>query len=224
MRMTFLRYEETVREMFVNKIGRQHMLEGMNCQDFGMVCEGRKLVCDGCSEGAHTEVGAKAFVHLIGKGYGVREAFGKLVEVFGQSAGDVQDFLCFTILLAEEEAEGVRVSYCGDGYVILEDLEGRVTFQELSDGEYPKYFAYNYVGREFLSRYQEGVEMESWYFPKVQYRRVGVATDGLRFLFGMEEEVQREFEAAFHADREVKVKRLVNKYQAAFRDDVTIAW
>lgn len=210
--------------MLVNKIGRQHVVEGRNCQDFGMVSEGRKLVCDGCSQGAHTEVGAKAFVHLLGKGYEVREAFGKLTELFGQSAADVRDFLCFTILLVEEEEEGFRVSFCGDGYVILEDWEGRVTFRELSDGEYPRYFAYNYVERKYLNSYREGVEMEAWYLSKEQYQRVGVATDGLRFLFRMEEAVQREFEAALAADWEVKVKRLVNKYQKVFLDDVTIAW
>lgn len=210
--------------MFVNKIGRAHMAEGLNCQDFGMVREGRKMVCDGCSEGRHTEVGVKGLVHLVERGYGVEEAFEQLFKVFGQTAEDVQDFLCFTILRVEEEEEGFRVFSCGDGYVMWEDVEGRMGYQELSDGEYPRYWAYNYVDREKLRCYREGVRMEEWYFGKEQYRRVGVATDGLRFLFQMEKEVQREFERAFLEDREVKVKRLINKYQSVFQDDVTIAW
>lgn len=51
-----------------------------------------------------------------------------------------------------------------------------------------------------------------------------MATDGLRFLEGMEEIVQKEFERAFLEDREMKVRRLINKYQIFFQDDVTIAW
>lgn len=210
--------------MFVNKIGRAHMMDGRNCQDFGMVSEGKKLVCDGCSQGRHTEVGAKAFVHLVQRGYGILEAFERLLELFGQSAGDIRDFLCFTILMVEEDENGFRVLYCGDGYVMLEDLEGRIRYQKLSDGEYPKYLAYNYVEKELLKYYQEGVKIGELYFSKEQYQRVGVATDGLRFLEGMEDAVKLEFERAFLEDREMKVKRLVNKYQTFFQDDVTIAW
>lgn len=210
--------------MFVNKIGRAHMVDGRNCQDFGMVSEGKKLVCDGCSEGRHTEVGAKAFVHLVQRGYGLLEAFERLLELFGQSAEDIRDFLCFTILMVEEDKKGFRVFYCGDGYVMFEDLEGRIRYQKLSDGEYPKYLAYNYVEKGLLKYYQEGVEIGELYFSKEQYLRVGVATDGLRYLNGMEDVVKMEFERAFLEDREMKVKRLVNKYQTFFQDDVTIAW
>ena len=210
--------------MFVNKIGKAHLVDGRNCQDFGMVSEGKKLVCDGCSEGRHTEVGAKGFVHLIQRGYGILEAFERLLELFGQRTEDIHDFLCFTILMVEEDKKGFRVFYCGDGYVMLEDLEGRMQYHKLSDGEYPRYLAYNYVEKHLLKYYQEGVKIRELYFSKEQYQRVGVATDGLRFLEGMEEMVQKEFERAFLEDREMKIRRLINKYQIFFQDDVTIAW
>ena len=46
--------------MFVNKMGAQHLDYGKNCQDYGLEKDCLKVVCDGCSEGAHSEVGAKA--------------------------------------------------------------------------------------------------------------------------------------------------------------------
>lgn len=46
--------------MVINKIGQQHIDYGTNCQDYGIEFDGMKVVCDGCSEGKHSEVGAKA--------------------------------------------------------------------------------------------------------------------------------------------------------------------
>lgn len=51
--------------MVINKIGQQHIDYGTNCQDYGIEFDGMKVVCDGCSEGKHSEVGAKAFCHLL---------------------------------------------------------------------------------------------------------------------------------------------------------------
>ena len=52
--------------MVVNKIGMAHLEIGKNCQDYGVETERTKIVCDGCSAGKHTEVGAKAvsYTHL----------------------------------------------------------------------------------------------------------------------------------------------------------------
>lgn len=209
--------------MFVNKTGKHHLDYGRNCQDYGMATSKRKMVCDGCSEGAHTEVGTKAFVHLINNGYGLEEAFEKLVELFGQTAKDVRNYLCFTVIQVEETEEEYHVSFCGDGYVVLEDISGEITFLELNDGAYPRYYVYNYVDRDSLKCYRDGVSMEKLSFSKGCYRKVGAATDGLRFAL-REEKIREELIAALRSDREIQVKRLVNKYQALLKDDLTIAW
>lgn len=47
--------------MVINKIGQQHIDYGTNCQDYGIEFDGMKVVCDGCSEGKYSEVGAKDF-------------------------------------------------------------------------------------------------------------------------------------------------------------------
>ena len=119
--------------MFVNKIGAQHLAYGRNCQDYGLEKEMTKLVCDGCSEGAHSEVGVKMYCHLAEHGYSTKQIFRRLTSIFGQSPASIRDYLCFTILKVVENEDFFKVSYCGDGYLILEDLEGGISFEELSD-------------------------------------------------------------------------------------------
>lgn len=209
--------------MFVCKAGKHHLDYGENCQDYGMVQGNVKLVCDGCSQGAHSEVGAKAFVHLAGQGYSLEEAFDRLTELFGQRAEDVRDYLCFTIVRVEEREEDFLLSYCGDGYVILEDLEGQITFLELGGGPYPAYYAYNYVDRSRRKYYRDGVRMKVRSFSKEQYRRAGAATDGLRYAV-REERLRAAFVQALRSGREVRVKRFVNQNQNFLKDDLTVVW
>ena len=193
--------------MFVSKIGAQHLESGMNCQDYGLEKEHMKLVCDGCSEGAHSEVGVKMYCHLSGLGYSTKQIFKRLISAF------------------VEDEESFRVSYCGDGYLILEDLEGHISFEELSDGEYPKYFAYNYCDAGALTHYKEGVEFTQRSFSKKAYKNVGIASDGLRFIARSEDKALRaELVSLLYAGRAAAVKRFVNRNQRLFKDDITIVF
>ena len=210
--------------MFINKMGHQHLLFGENCQDFGIVNPNLKLVCDGCSEGKHSEVGAKSFCHLILCGYNVEQAFEKLTELFGQNASAIKNYLCFTILMVFSWEDRFELSSCGDGYVILQDRQGTITFLELNDGEYPKYYAYNYVPSDLLKYYKDGVSISRKSFLKENYIRIGIASDGLRFILNAEETLKNEFLAALKSDKEVNVKRFINKNQELFKDDITIAF
>ena len=56
--------------MLVNKIGYDHLSIGMNCQDYGFELPDYKVkvVADGCSEGLHSEVGAKTILPPVVKG------------------------------------------------------------------------------------------------------------------------------------------------------------
>lgn len=209
--------------MFINKIGYEHIQRGQNCQDFGMVQQKRKLVCDGCSEGSHTEVGAKTFCHLISCGYSINQAFEKLIDIFGQNASTIKHYLCFTILMLSEQQDRFELSCCGDGYIILKDRQGNITFSELTDGEYPKYYAYNYVQTNLLNHYKEGVRFTNLSFKKNQYSEIGIASDGLRFLINAENDLKTEFLSVLKSKNEAAMKRLINKNQPLFKDDITIA-
>lgn len=210
--------------MLINKIGYEHIQRGENCQDFGIVCHKQKVVCDGCSEGSHTEVGAKTFCHLISCGYSINQAFEKLIDIFGQNTSTIKHYLCFTILILSEHEDRFELSFCGDGYIILEDKKGNITFSELTDGEYPKYYAYNYVPANLLSHYKEGVTFNHLSFKKMEYSKIGVASDGLRFLINTESDLKTEFLSALKSKKEATVKRLINKNQILFKDDITIAF
>lgn len=210
--------------MYINKIGAQHLETGMNCQDYGFENGRMKVVCDGCSEGNHTEVGAKAYCYLASLGYGIHQIFKKLIDMFGQSTSSIKNFLCFTILSEVETETEFKISYCGDGYIILQDITGRITFEELTDGEYPKYFSYNYCDPDSLKYYKEGVEMNEKIYKKSEYLNVGIASDGLRFIVNADEGLKNEFIDLLNGENTVKIKRFINRNQKIFKDDITIVF
>lgn len=208
--------------MFVNKIGTQHIDIGMNCQDYGLESEHLKIVCDGCSEGKHTEVGAKTYCHLASNGYSTKDIFKTLNAIFGQSSSSIKNFLCFTILSVVETGDNFQVSYCGDGYIILQDLNGEISFEELNDGEFPKYYAYNYCDPNQLKHYKYGVFIQEKCYSKEEYSKVGIASDGLRFILCADDALKNEFITLLKIGNPVKVKRFINRNQKIFKDDITI--
>lgn len=209
--------------MFVNKIGAQHLEYGMNCQDYGLETANIKLICDGCSEGAHSEVGVKLYCHLAEKGYSTGQIFRRLIHIFGASAAAARDYLCFTILQVAENEDFFKVSYCGDGYIILEDAEGSIHFEELNDGAYPKYFVYNYCDAQALAYYKDGVTFCERDFSKNRYKKIGIASDGLRYIVKSEDtELKTEFINIIKTGKAAAVKRFINRNQKVFQDDVTI--
>ena len=214
--------------MVINKIGQQHIEYGTNCQDYGFEKNGVKVVCDGCSEGKHSEVGAKTFCHLYQHGELVDQnpvdaIFEKLVEVFGQTSSSIRDYLCFTILMVVESTEEFVVVYCGDGFIIEEHNNGQIEIEELSDGEYPQYYAYNYVDKESLKYYKEGVQLQTRIFPKSEYKNIGIASDGIRFAIARTD-IFEQFIGVLHSGKEAAVKRFINKNQTIFKDDTTIVF
>lgn len=210
--------------MFINKIGYDHLQYGMNCQDYGLELDDFKLVCDGCSEGLHTEVGAKLFCYMMKYNINISEAFYKLAVMFGNTVDDMKNYLCFTTVYAYESIFSFILKYCGDGYVILEDIDGNITFEELTDGEYPKYYIYNYIDKKHLKHYAEGVSFTEKHYSKDKYKKIGVASDGLRYLFKLDAELQNEFIECLKTGKSAKVKRFINRNQNVFKDDLTIVF
>jgi hypothetical protein len=207
--------------MLINKIGKDHLDIGKNNQDFGIDISSSKIVCDGCSEGEHSEVGAKSYCHLRNIGFSSVGAFEDLIKFYGNDAKTIRNYMCFTILEVDLFLDEFLLSYCGDGFVILQDNEGNITFEELTDGEYPKYYAYNYTDRESLKHYKDGVNFEFKMYPTTDYKNVGIASDGLRFVLKENEEFQQEFNNILKSGSEVRKKRFINKHKSVFKDDIT---
>lgn len=210
--------------MFINKIGLNHLEYGVNCQDYGLEIGNIKVVCDGCSDGLHTEVGAKSFCHFTSLGKTIDTIFGTLVMLFGQTDKDKKDYLSFTILKVEEQDNKYKVLNCGDGYIITEDINGNIAFISLDDGEYPKYYIYNYCEKRNLKCYSDGVRFDQHIYSKEEYRNVGIASDGLRYLLKSNSELIDEFISILKTKNAVKMKRFINRNQSIFKDDITIVF
>lgn len=211
--------------MLINKIGADHLESGMNCQDFGReVTDNFAVICDGCSEGKHSEVGAKLFCQLSEADMNLMDdtPMEKIVALLGNSSETVRDFMCFTVLYRLIFEDSFNVLNCGDGFIILEDNDGNITFEELTDGEYPKYLAYNYIDRTKLRQYQDGVEFECRTYDKAKYKNVGIASDGLRYILSADESLKEEFISCLKSHKSIKTKLFINRNKEIFRDDITI--
>lgn len=226
--------------MFVNKIGQHHLELGENCQDFGKYeivpnsihFKIHKLVCDGCSEGKHSEIGAKLFTKMNNAPYMADSIMKEMVDFLGDEPYIIKNYLCFTILDVWEfdytDSEGglFEINYCGDGYFITQDYQDNIEFTKIDNGEFPKYFSYNFINdKSKLSSYRDGVRFETEFFDKKQFKNVGVASDGIRYILNCENNnLREEFISILREDKEVKMKRFINKHQSIFKDDVTIAF
>lgn len=212
--------------MFINKIGMEHLESGMNCQDYGFEGEKLSVVCDGCSEGKHSEVGAKIFCYLKKeRDMGTDQSFASAIKLFGDYPSALRDYMSFTVLeLKIWDDELWVVVYCGDGYIILQDHNGNITFEELSDGEYPKYYIYNYIAPEYLKHYKDGVSFSQKTYSKEEYAKVGIASDGLRYILQADEELKKEFINCLKSGKELKTKLFINRNHKVFKDDVTIVF
>ena len=211
--------------MFINKIGMEHLESGRNCQDYGFALPHACCVCDGCSEGKHTEVGAKLFCHFMSNPReAMPDAFDRIVNFLGKEPQTLKDYCSFTILRLTEQKEKYLLTYCGDGYMILQDHDGNITFEELSDGEYPKYYVYNYIDRKYLKYYQSGVSFSQKTYSKKKYAKAGIASDGLRYILNADEKLKREFTDCLKSGKELKTKLFINRNHKIFKDDVTIVF
>lgn len=203
----------------------EHLESGMNCQDYGFIGEHSSYVCDGCSEGKHSEVGAKLFCHFMSsENVTIDALFNEMVTFLGDNPKTLKDFMSFTVLWLQELQSAFVVNYCGDGYIILQDHEGNITFEELSDGEYPKYYIYNYIPPEYLKHCKDGVSFSQKIFSKEQYAKVGIASDGLRYIVNADEELRKEFIDCLKSGKELKTKLFINRNHGIFKDDVTIVF
>jgi hypothetical protein len=211
--------------MFVNKIGFDHIEFGINNQDFGLDEPklGIKCVVDGCSEGKHSEVGAKLFCALLEEqNFTVDQVFDQLIKFFGTEPQTIHNYLCFTTLIVTENEDSFQVMYCGDGYIIKEKHDGTIEFEKIDDGECPKYYVYNYVEPKYLKTYKDGVDFTIVTYPKSEYKTIGVASDGLRYVFG--KDYEDEFIRLLKERRMAGIKRLINREHKHFKDDITIAF
>lgn len=200
--------------MFVNKVGYSHWIEGRNCHDFGFDLDKYKCVADGCSEGLHSEVGAKSFCYLIERylknSCDLSEIFQILNKTFKED-NDKFNYLLFTFIILNENDNDYEVTYCGDGIIIKQKFDDSFEYEELDKGNTPSYFSYNFINPEKLSKYKEGVKYNNLIFSKDDYKSIGIASDGIQYIINSP--FKDEFEKNLLKRSAVGIKRLINREQ-----------
>lgn len=209
--------------MFINKIGYQHLEMGMNNHDFGFEQNNTKCVVDGCSEGLHSEVGAKLFCHLYKNNdkniNRTLDIFYQLISMF-KSVEDIKNYLLFTILLLHERQDIFQVQICGDGIIIKQKHDDTLEYEIKDFGGSPPYFSYNFIDPKYLTKYNTGVMFEVLSYWKTDYKAIGIASDGLQYI--LDSPFKNEFEDLFIKRKEFSIKRLINREHKLFKDDITI--
>jgi len=212
-----------------------------------------KCVLDGCSEGKHSEVGVKLYARSLESMAHQLRSFGNIEDynylycnmwqllnksgVMGDKGrgrfdqvgvvGDIDfmlQYCCFTILCCVEQKDQFRVDYVGDGFIIRQKHDDTIEFEKLKDeGEGNEYLVYNFIDSKYLDDYKDGVETKHLYFSKEEYKNVGVATDGIRYILE-NTLLKQEFEQLLVKGKEVPIKLFINRNQKKFQDDITIAF
>lgn len=227
--------------MEVLKMGTFHKENEINCQDaIGSYGNMLKVVCDGCSEGKHSEIGATLFCKLLIEKYAnmlnkgksqehinvptlMRVSMYELIKMIGNNPEDVKDYLCFTTLVAEKmKGDNCGWTYsCGDGYIVVKK-DDWVSFKKLDCGAYPKYLAYDYIDSKYLSEYKDGVLIDTMRFEDIE--NIGVASDGIRFVADLDDNnpLKQEFSEIIMKDNSLKMKLFFNRNSKLFQDDFSI--
>jgi len=218
----------------LSKQGSEHAFADMNNQDFAFKLANLKMVLDGCGTCAFSEVGTRLFAQLFRSEYSEIEDEKKFITIVDnvfatltnicQSDEFLSNNLCFTILACVESETEFLVFACGDGYILANKGE-EIEIIKLDDGEYPKYYAYNYIrDKELLQEYKEGVKFSIYHFSKTEYVNVGVATDGFRFYERLNTLETNKLFAALKTGRKGQLGMLINRNSQIFKDDVSICF
>lgn len=221
------------KRIVISKVGSDHTFSDTNNQDFCISLPNAKIVLDGCGSCKFSEVGTRLFGQLL-LGYleqfncetfeiVIGEIFTKLLSI-DSSEKFLYDNLCFTILACFETETEYIVFTCGDGYILVQDEKG-ITPLKLDDGEYPKYYIYNYVeNKDSLKEYKDGVSFTQTRFSKSEYVNIGVATDGFRFYDGLGVIEKNKLFAFLLEGKKAQIGMLINRNSLVFKDDVTICF
>lgn len=225
--------------MIISKQGYDHFIYDINNQDNAFQDGLIKVVTDGCSSGKHSELGCKLFElsfkktvenYIGNEQNNILYVYLDIMHIFriypsleidAKKKNIIYEYLMFTNLILHEDNDMFWLFYNGDGVVILQDEKG-VDFLEINDGyekNTPRYYIY-----KFINENEVGMEMKTMGFPKNKYKRVGIASDGICYLFKMDEALQYEFKEYLMNDEEIKIRRFINKYREKFKDDVSLIW
>lgn len=231
--------------VLISKIGSLHVFEGIPKQDNLLAIDNVKMVLDGCSQDENgnwlkSEVGVNLFAQLFERlpkdircNPDMIESCTSLVfERLLSLSNDVSfisNNFCFTILMLYELEDRFVVKYCGDGYIIArkkEILEGENEIEYISlDSECnegcPIYYVYNYIASKL---YNNGVIFKQKEFMKSEYERIGIASDGLKYLLDLGFSTVKKLNENLVNDKAGKIRVQIARNSDSIKDDITICY
>lgn len=187
----------TLRVRLGQVMGRDHLLRGANCQDGKALVEARgyfaAVLCDGCSEGERSEVGARAAAEfaaahvgrLLANGTAVQDVprllYPALINFLREfvlavkpanAAHFVLDALLFTVLGVAVRGDEAILFAAGDGTLVM---DGQI-FQR-DENNTPRYIGYHLLDASTRGNLIMP-ETFAVYEPEPTWERLAIATDG----------------------------------------------
>lgn len=221
-------------------IGTEHVFAKSNRQDFCKVVTTDDgifgIVCDGCSSTTNAEVGSALIGQFILKtlrqltfdneGKYKLELRSKLLnflnsltDLMADSVSEkvdfIQNYLLTTIIFCVIKKDKIVVGYAGDGIILIE-TNGKKLIDRINQNNYPHYFVYNIVPKEYLlSNEPNEIIIEEYLVSDIE--SVVIATDGLDPLFEKDliEEVYKT------SGRQLQRKLNIWQNKKIFGDDVS---
>lgn len=231
--------------VLISKIGSLHTFEGIPKQDNLLAIDNVKMVLDGCSQDEKgnwlkSEVGVNLFTQLYERlpqdircNPDLIESctsliFEKLLSLTNDVSFIANNF-CFTILVLYELEDRFVVRYCGDGYIITRKkdiLEGEKEIEYISlesecNEGCPKYYVYNYIPSIL---YSDGVTFKQKEFLKSEYEKVGIASDGLKYLLDLGFGTVKKLNENLINDKAGRIRVQIAKNSESIKDDITICY
>lgn len=169
------------------------------CQDYALHTSDVAVVCDGCSNAPHSDVGARLLGHAATTADATTLADGRWLQAPERARvalGLPASSLDATCVLARREGDTIHVSMHGDGVVAAARHDGSIALvgvhYERSAPPYPSYgldpqraqaYANAAIGAPMF--FGDALEPQRqhgalrWTFPREQWRAVLIGSDGL---------------------------------------------
>ena len=220
-----------------SKLG--HYIIGQNNQDFGFDTSRMALVADGCSGAKISEVGTRLFTQIFLKKEGydkpekfesnVKEVFDDLIAMMRKHYASEEEYeqeyimenLLFTIIACFETEEEYIVKLFGDGYVITQNHMDVVSYLKYSYGPFPPYYAYKYCKNDEKYGKYKNYEIKTIHFSKKNFKKVGVATDGIAPVV---KDIIPNFDEYIVKENTIAMGVAMERSRQSFKDDVTICF
>lgn len=217
--------------MVINLQGFGHFQDDINNQDFALETSNMILLLDGCSGSRYSEAGTRLFSQLFFTlpdaenvekfEENVKTTFDRLIEqlkVWYPDSYSLESFilenLLFTIIACFNMEDSYIVKIFGDGYIVTQNILDKISYIKFSYGEKPPYFAYKYCLETIEAREFDKYEFQKFIFDKKSFKRVGIATDGIKpianeYVKGFDELLIKK---AFSKSNEMIIRRSRQKF------------